>query len=117
MSANKAKGTSYESQIRLFLNDNGFPNARRQVLHGSNDTGDIEGIQSIHGSIILQCKNHKSMQLAEWLKQTKHQGELASALPILVHKRKGSGIKSTGQQYVTMELDDLLTLLKQAGYE
>jgi hypothetical protein len=117
MSRAKQKGTTYETQVRTYLNDNDFPNAERQVLQGTKDTGDIKGIQSTTGKIILQCKNHKTMQLSEWLTATNEQADNANALGILIHKRKGYGENKFGQQYATMTLDTLLKLLKEAGYE
>ena len=113
----KQKGTTYETQVRTFLNDNGFPHAERQVLHGNKDTGDIKGITSPKGKIIVQCKNHQTMQLSSWLNDTEEQAQNADALGILIHKRKGYGESKFGQQYATMTLETLLKLLKEAGYQ
>ena len=46
--ANKAKqkGTSFETLVRQYLNNNGFKEAQRTVLKGGGDTGDINGIKS-----------------------------------------------------------------------
>ena len=116
MSKAKQKGTTYETQVRTYLNNNEFPNAERQVLHGNKDTGDIKGITSPNGKIILQCKNHQTMQLSTWLNDTQEQAQHANAQGILIHKRKGYGENKFGQQYATMTLDTLLKLLKEAGY-
>ena len=70
MSKAKQKGTTYETQVRTYLNNNEFPNAERQVLHGNKDTGDIKGITSPNGKIILQCKNHQTMQLSNQVMQS-----------------------------------------------
>ena len=117
MSKAKQKGTTYETQVRIHLNDNGFPNAERQVLHGNKDTGDIKGIASPTSKVILQCKNHQTMQLSSWLNDTEEQANNANALGILIHKRKGYGENKFNQQYATMTLETLLKLLKEAGYQ
>jgi hypothetical protein len=41
----KQKGTAFETLVRQYLNDNGFPEAQRTVLKGGGDTGDINGIK------------------------------------------------------------------------
>ena len=113
----KQKGTSFETLIRQFLNDNGFPNAQRTVLKGGGDTGDINGIRNDSRQVAVQCKNQKSFSLSSWLNDTVEQAaNLGGALPALVVKRPGKGEKALGDSYVVMRLSDLVELLKEAGY-
>jgi Holliday junction resolvase len=113
----KQKGTSFETLIRQYLNDNGFPNAQRTVLKGGGDTGDINGIKNSNRQIAVQCKNQKSFSLSAWLNDTVEQADnLGGALPALVVKRPGKGEKALGDSYVVMRLSDLVSLLQEADY-
>lgn len=115
----KAKGTSFEVLVRDHLIENGFPNAYRTALSGSQDTGDINGLvrPDTNRKVSVQCKNQKSFQLSQWLNDTVEQAKrLGDAVPALVVKRPGKGEKALGESYVVMRLDDLISLLKEAGY-
>lgn len=115
----KAKGTSFETAIKEHLISKDFPNARRAVLAGENDTGDIHGVQNQTTSreVCFQCKNQKKWDLSGWLDATIEQAKrLKNALPVLVVKRPGKGTKSIGDSYIVMRLDDFVELLKEAKY-
>jgi hypothetical protein len=114
----KQKGTSFETLIRTYLNDNGFPVAHRTVLKGGGDTGDINGIKNkVNRQVALQCKNQKAFSLSQWLNDTIEQAaNLKGALPALVVKRPGKGEKAVGDSYAVLRLSDLVELLKEAGY-
>lgn len=116
---NKAKGTSFEVMVRDYLIKKGFIRAHRPALSGGNDTGDINGIVRPDPlrQVAIQCKNQKTMKLSEWLNDTVAQAErLGGAVPALVVKRVGKGEKALGESYVVMRLDDLVDLLREAGY-
>jgi Holliday junction resolvase len=115
----KQKGTSFETLIREYLNKQGFKDARRVALQGGGDTGDINGIK--HGltgqKVAIQCKNQKAFNLSSWLNDTVEQAaRLDDALPVLVVKRPGKGVAAVGDNYVVMRFDDLINLLKVAGF-
>ena len=63
MNKSKIKGTSWETSIVNELTRLGFE-ARRVVLHGKEDQGDIhiEGLP-----VIIEAKNEKTYKLAEWI--------------------------------------------------
>ena len=111
MSKNKAKGTSFETDIVRFLVDNGFPHAERRALAGQADLGDI-----LTGpSLVWECKNHKTLKFSEWLEETETERQNANAdYGVLVAKRRGKG--NAGEQYAVMRVADIVRLLKQAGY-
>lgn len=116
----KAKGTSFETAIKEYLVANDFPDARRAVLAGENDTGDIHGIQqrTTLRNACLQCKNQKKWDISGWLDATVEQAKrLKDALPVLIVKRPNKGTKSLGDSYVVMRLSDLVELLKDAQYK
>lgn len=116
----KAKGTAFETQVKDHLVAKGFPDARRAVLAGENDTGDIHGIQqrTTLRNACLQCKNQKKWDLSGWLTATVEQAKrLKDALPVLIVKRPGKGEKALGDSYVVMRLDDFIELLQDAQYK
>lgn len=115
----KAKGTAFETLIKDYLKYKGFSNARRAVLEGADDKGDIHGIQQrvTLRQVCVQCKNQKQFQLSQWLNDTVEQAKrLGDALPALVVKRPGKGEKALGDSYVVMRLDDFVELLEDAQY-
>lgn len=111
MSANKRKGTSFETLIVRYLQTVGFPYAERRALHGNLDKGDITGC----GPLVFECKAAKRHELSNWLGQTEQERQNAAAdYGILVVKRQGH---NTGaEQYAVMRLEDMVRLLKEAGY-
>jgi hypothetical protein len=96
------------------------------------DTGDINGVlQELeetspegrftwHRHAIFQCKNQKAFKLSEWIKATKEQAANKGGpnpLGILLVKRKGVGDANMGKTYAVLELDDLIDLMKAAGWD
>jgi Holliday junction resolvase len=61
----KQKGTAAETAVVRYLRANGFPQADRAALHGSQDTGDITGIPDT----VIEVKNCKQLQLNQWLEE------------------------------------------------
>lgn len=115
----KQKGTAFETLIKNYLNQVGFTEAERTSLKSSGDTGDINGIR--HGltgqKVAIQCKNQKKFDLSGWLDDTvKQAARLNDALPVLIVKRSGKGASAVGDNYVVMRVDDLISLLKVAGF-
>lgn len=116
----KAKGTSFETLIKDYLISKDFVEARRAVLAGENDTGDIHGIQqqTTFRNVCVQCKNQKKWDVSGWLNATIEQARrFKNALPVLIVKRPGKGAKAVGDSYVVMRLDDFAELLKEANYK
>lgn len=117
---NKAKGTAFETLIVKFLRNRGFKKCYRPATKGSYDTGDINGIHSPKRQAVIQCKNHKKFDLSGWLDDVTVQAQQEevghNALPVLVVKRPGVGEASIGKTYAILTLEDLSSLLKEAGY-
>jgi hypothetical protein len=111
MSPGKKRGTSFETLIVRFLQTAGFPYAERRALHGNLDKGDITGC----GPLVFECKAAKRFELSAWLQETEQERINANAdYGILVVKRQGVG---TGEgQYAIMRMEEMVRLLKQAGY-
>lgn len=116
----KAKGTSFETLVVRYLRNRSFKKAYRPATKGEYDTGDINGITSSRRQAIIQCKNQRKYDLSGWLNDTVSQAQQeevgGNALPILVVKRPGVGEKSLGDTYAVMRLEDLSSLLSEAGY-
>ncbi len=117
----KAKGTSFETLIVNYLKEQDFCNARRTALAGENDAGDIHGVVQAREipakEVAIQCKNQKSFKLSEWLNATVEQAsKLKRGVPLLVVKRPGKGAAAIGESYAIMPLEEMLKLLKDAGY-
>lgn len=86
-------------------------------LSGNADRGDISnfriGSKQQH-LVALELKNVRSTSLGEWVKEAQAEADNYQAVAgIVVHKRKGKG--AAGDQYVTLTLDDFLTILHAAA--
>ena len=116
----KARGTAFETLIVKFLRSKGFKKAYRPATKGGYDTGDINGITSPRRQAIIQCKNQRKFDLSGWLNDTVEQAQQEevghNALPILVVKRPGIGEAKIGDSYAILRLEDVSSLLKEAGY-
>jgi hypothetical protein len=111
MSAAKQKGTRHESNVVTFLREHGFTFAERRALNGSRDLGDITGIPGL----VIECKDQNRHSLSEWLDEAEQERDNAKAdVGLLWVKRRG--FSSPGRHYVVMSGDDLIWLLKSAGY-
>jgi hypothetical protein len=112
MSRSKQKGTLAESAVADYLKST-WETVERRVLSGKNDKGDIAGIPKI----VIEVKNQKSYKFSEWLKETKIEQINAEAdYGVLVVKPNGVGVSKTDQWWAVLPLEDLVSLLRKAGY-
>ena len=102
MSKTRQKGTSFETEVVRFLQCMGLTEAERNVLN--SPLGDIKNLP-----IVVECKNHRTMTLAEWVDQAAASGTRVGKMHAVVHKRRG---KNVSKAYVTMELKDFAVMLK-----
>jgi len=101
----KAKGSLFERQVVEYLQANGFPHAERRVTQGSQDRGDVAGVNHW----VLEIKNHARMELADWVDQSIAEAINAGGqYSAVVHKRRG---RPAGGAYVTMTLQQLCSLM------
>lgn len=89
---NKAKGTRAETEVVRYLQAHGIE-ARREVLHGNKDHGDIH-LEKSGEKFIAEVKtgkqtyNYSRSQLLEWLRQTEEEAINAGTTNgVLVIKR------------------------------
>ena len=112
----KQKGSSFEREIVNHLRNQGY-DAERTRAGWSDDRGDVHGISHrVLGIFTIECKNHKTMDLAGWIKELERE-RIANGggLGALVHKKRGEG--DAENQYATLPLWMLVQLLKEAGYK
>jgi hypothetical protein len=94
----KNKGTAAETAVVEFLKANGFPQAERRTLSGSNDKGDI----NVSPDVVIEVKNVKTMTLSVWMDEAIAESENAGAWVTAVwHKRIRKG--DPANWYVTMD--------------
>lgn len=100
----KIKGTAFESAIVRYLQDHGFPYARRLALAGGADKGDITlGDEPVGGPVTLEAKDHAKINLAGFVDEAIKESENAGTpLGVVVVKRRG---KNVSQAYVVTTLE------------
>lgn len=84
----------------------------RLVKTGAKDRGDVGPLRNAQGDLVaVECKEVGRMALAEWMREAHVEAVNYGAVTgIIVHKRKG--FTAPGKQWVTMTLDDLLTIMR-----
>ena len=113
-----------EQAVADFLAANGWPAARRVAASLSGpDTLETPGLH-------FEVKARRDLRLTEWLEQAgppggglrrlenTRAGLVPAELPIVVHRPDGWGAvrPGTGMWPATMRLEDLVALLRLAGY-
>jgi len=108
----KAKGSQWERDVAKVFNDMGYPNVERRYGAGNTvDKGDLNGFAH---AIIIECKNLKTITLSTIMDETAKERENAKAeLGIAVIKRRN---KPARLGYAVITLEEMIYLLKQAGY-
>lgn len=120
MSRQKQKGTAFESAIVDYLQDKLCDDKiERRALNGTRDRGDISGVTFCGLRMVLECKNENRMRLAEYVREAETEARNDAAhYYAVIHKKRGVGISSaqtTGQQYATMPLHILKSMIYDAN--
>jgi len=107
----RQKGSSYERMLADYLKVNGFPFADRRVKSGSKDKGDIGGIHAHGQRVVIEAKNYGGRLLpGPWIKEAQKEAANDGApIGIVVAKRRGTA--KPEDQFVLMEMRDLVYLL------
>ncbi len=105
----KQKGTAWESAIVSYLHGLGVQ-AKRIVLHGNKDEGDIEVTSDaiLAKEFHIEAKNCNTITLAAWVDEARVEGINAGVPVVVVAKRKGR--TSPEHAYVITELPTFLRL-------
>ena len=110
MSKARQKGTSWETQIVRYLNENGYPGADRSPLRGNKDRGDVAGIPGV----CIEAKNCKTLTPSVWLDELAVEMTNGDAeTGVVIAKRRGT--TDVGKSYALMPVSVWLALLKEAG--
>lgn len=120
MSKAKQKGTAFESAIVEYLQDKLCNDTiERRALNGTCDRGDISGVVFCGQRMTLECKNENRMRLAEYMREAETEATNDNAhYYAVIHKKRGVGIstaQTVGQQYVTMPLHMLVSMIYDAN--
>lgn len=115
MSRQKQKGTTFESAFVEYEREV-FEDTERTIhrltLNGRNDIGDVGGMFFNGQPIVVECKNHKSYQLKEWLREAERERANADAcLGVVVFHLNGIGLAKMGEQAVLMTVDTFNKLI------
>lgn len=117
MSRQKQKGTRFESALVDWLRANGFPEARRDTLHGAKDVGDIGGVTWGGWPVVIEAKDCKTQRHVEWLAEAEAERKNANAvISIVVSHKKGCGEQRFGENDCLIDLKHLATLLGAKNY-
>lgn len=96
MNRAKQKGTAFETAVVNYLKERGL-DARRKVLAGAKDEGDID---VAHWT--LEAKNCQAISLAQWVDEAAVESKNCGRPVAVVAKRRGKG--SPADAYVIMPL-------------
>lgn len=110
-SYNRQKGSSFERLVADYLAKEYDDRVDRRVKTGAADKGDVGGVRVNGHRLVLECKNTKTLSLPAWTREARVEAVNDGApVGVVVHKRHGSAKAS--EQWVSMTLEDLVTLLK-----
>ena len=103
----KRKGSDWERAVANFLSD-WFPAIERRMAGSQTDKGDLQGIPYT----VIECKNTKKLELAEWSDRLFEQMENAGAFRgVIIAKRPRKGVS---EAYAIMPLVLWAELMKEA---
>lgn len=112
MNRSKAKGTTHETNAVKWFRENGFPDARREVLHGARDVGDIGGVTWRGQPVVVEVKNHREKRHAQWLREAEAERVNAEApIAFVITHTRGVGVKNYGENECLIDLRSLAKLL------
>lgn len=111
----KAAGSRFERLVADYLDDRlEGCHVDRQVKTGAADSGDLYGVTCRGRQIAIECKNVTKMGLPQWVREAHTEATNIGGLTgIVIHKRHGNA--KPGDQWVTMTITDLVTILNCAN--
>lgn len=111
MGANQRKGAMFEWDCADYISRRTGAEVIPKRPGGTHDRGDLHGVRFLGKRVTVECKNHRKMELSDWVEQAEDErGNDDGDYGIVIHKRKGKGRKNFGETYVTMTLDTFLAM-------
>lgn len=108
--AARAAGTWLERVTAEYLAEVLGVDVTREAKHGARDLGDIHGVRTPVGRLVIECKNTVRPDLPQWWREAQTERVNADAAhAVIVHKRVGS--RDPAQQWVTCDLATLASLI------
>ncbi len=104
-SASKRKGSRWESSVVVLLKALGFGKAERRALNGTQDRGDIAGVDDL----VIECKDVAQLRLREWIGEAQIEATRDGArIGVVALKRTGNADPAQG--YAVVNLEEFLVL-------
>ena len=117
VSRSAEKGAKFETMVVRYLQRVLGPAIERRVKHGTKDQGDVSGVYIDGMPVVLELKNRRKMELAEWIGEAEtERGNADAEYGVVVHKRRGCGEAHVGDNYVTMTLETFAAIVAH-GHE
>jgi hypothetical protein len=112
VSRQKEKGTAFETQVVRYLRVMlPWMDIDRAPLKGAKDEGDVKGLTIRGLKCVVECKNHRRMELSEWMDEAEEEMSNADAeFAFVAIKRKGYGDTKIGGTYVLTTLENLAAI-------
>lgn len=111
----KKKGTKWETAVSAYLQSMTGVSWPRQALHGRDDQGDLKGVFYGGRSVVVECKDCRRYELAEWIREAVRERDNAGAdICAVAFHRNGRGFdtpEKMGGQLVLMTMEDFARLL------
>jgi len=106
--AMKARGSAFERDVAQFLREHGHRFVERAYGAGrSDDRGDLDGLPGW----VLECKAHKTLDLAGWMAEAERERTCGrQPFAAVIAKRRG---KPTSDAYVVLDLATFARLLTE----
>lgn len=108
----KQAGARFERTTADYMRDVTGQPIDRLVKTGAKDRGDVGPFRNAQGDLVaVECKDTTRLALPQWIGEAHAEAiNYGAVAGIIVHKRKG--FTAPGKQWVTMTLDDLLTIMR-----
>lgn len=106
----KVAGSAFEQLVATYLAAHVDDRIERRAKNGANDRGDVSGFRHMGQRVVVECKNEAVAKLGPWAAEAEvERGNDDAGVGMVAHKRHGKG--QAGDQWVTMTLRDLVSLV------
>lgn len=103
-------GARFETTIARYLAEHVDDRIERRSRNGASDRGDLSGVRTPHGRVVVECKDTTRTELATWASEAdRERGNDDALVGMTIHKRRG--VADPAQQWVTMTVADLAGIL------